>query len=256
MRNKSKVIEGFTLLELLVVIAIIASIAALLLPVLRSAKAKAQRTVCVNGLHQIGLGVRMYSDDSGDVSPSRGSAGVTWTNIESLYAGYKALMKNYVGLKGTSSPQDKLFACSADVFNIGELLDDTAHRLEYVRKSMHDSPAFDYSSYAFNGGDNIARQAGEMSLMLPGLTNVRLSSVRHPDRTILLAEVSALMPYSWHAPSSHGVSYNNGLVYNDSRNVVSFVDGHVSYIKMFCTYRVPACLTNPPPGYDYQWTPD
>jgi prepilin-type N-terminal cleavage/methylation domain-containing protein len=252
MRNDSKVTEGFTLIELLVVIAILAILAALLLPVLSSAKAKSRRTVCVNDLHQISLGVRMYSDDSSDASPSSGSAGVTLANVETLYSGYKALMKNYVGLKGASSPQDKLFACPADVFNVGELLNDRAHALQFVKASMHDSPAFDYSSYAFNGGDNLTRH----SLTLPGLTGVKLSSVNHPARTILLAEVPALLPYSWHDPSSHGVAYNKGLNYRDSKNVVSFVDGHVSYLKMYCTDRIAACLTNPPAGYDYQWSPD
>jgi prepilin-type N-terminal cleavage/methylation domain-containing protein len=70
MRNDSKVNEGFTLIELLVVIAILAILIALLLPVLSGAKAKAQRTVCGTDLRQISLGVRMYSDDSRDTSPS------------------------------------------------------------------------------------------------------------------------------------------------------------------------------------------
>ena len=38
-----------------------------------------------------------------------------------------ALMKNYVGLNGASPPQDKLFACPADIFNPGELVGDLAH---------------------------------------------------------------------------------------------------------------------------------
>jgi prepilin-type N-terminal cleavage/methylation domain-containing protein len=204
MRKNSEVTEGFTLIELLVVIVIIAILIALLLPVL-SAKAKAQRTVCGNDLHQISLGVRMYSDDSRDASPSPGSAGVTLTNIESLYSGYKALMKDYLGLKGASSPQDKLFACPADVLNVGELLNDSAHRLQFIKKSFHDSPVFDYSSYTFNGGDNetrkITNESQTANITLPGLTGVKLSSVRHPGRTILLAEIPALNPYSWHAPS-------------------------------------------------------
>lgn len=62
--------KGFTLIELLVVVAVIAILAALLFPVLSSAKEQARQKKCTSNLKQLATGCRMYADDHCGRSPN------------------------------------------------------------------------------------------------------------------------------------------------------------------------------------------
>jgi prepilin-type N-terminal cleavage/methylation domain-containing protein len=253
MSTSGKPAKGFTLLELLAVVAVIAILAALLLPVLSRVKAHGKRTICLSNLQQIAKGVQMYAADFNEILfPIVNSSEPFWNPVAVYeWTAYDPLMRSYVGLKGAPSPQDKLFGCPADTFHYWG----TNGAYVLVPQGQHLQPYATFSSYAFNAGNAVFRTKQPFAGMFPGIMGSKLSSMATPAKTVLVEEFPAPDGYSWHQPLPRGE-----VRYNNAPNVLSFADGHVSYVKMYCGSNNPSqrfqapFVFDPPAGYDYRWS--
>ncbi len=199
---------AFTLIELLVVIAIIAILAAMLLPALAAAKAKAWQIQCISQQKQLGVGFNLCLGDRNDMYPpacdQTGSGELPWENYLNRYIGGHSsdeeLIQNYLDIEETP----KALVCPAD-------------RESKVYWMGGDDPYFGFKSYAMNGvgavqGDNADYQrkpvnglpdlsaAGKHGVGIywrdllnpnsPSFDQIGFKSsvVRDPAGTILLAE--------------------------------------------------------------------
>ena len=224
--------NGFTLIELMVVVAIIAVLAGVVLPVFSATKRRAARANCIHNLQQINMAVLMYADEHRDVLPS---LPVPNPFSNGVYFFYKELVKDYLGLKRASSPEDRVFACPAD--------QPSAFVPQISAMALND-----YSRYLFNGGNVLSNG-------FPGLAGRRVKEISETARTLLVAEHPSFVGYSWHRPQSRDVVLANGWhVYNNAMNEVSFVDGHVTFIPMYNNGVGLSAEYDPIAGYEYRWS--
>jgi len=110
--------RGFTLIELLVVIAIIAILAAMLLPALASAKARAQRIQCTSQMKQLGVSFMMFTGDNTEIYPEAGfdcgGKQVTWDTLLLSYMGCKTDPDNFTGGAWYADECPKIELCPGD----------------------------------------------------------------------------------------------------------------------------------------------
>ena len=197
---------GFTLIELLVVIAIVATLASLLLPALGRAKSRARSIQCLGQLRQIGLAVRMYSDDNDDELPR---------------SQHSAFAHGQV-------PWGRALAA-----NLGS----TPSAWTNLLRDVYHCPS-DRRSLAWSYGMNVYFELGpDDDYVGKPATWRRAGQVPHPATTVALAENNTtadhLMAHFWVTPldASDVPKRRHGTGSN-----YSFVDGHAAARRLDETF--------------------
>jgi type II secretory pathway pseudopilin PulG len=218
--------SGFTLTDLIVALALVSLVCAVVISQGTALKNKSRLARCTANVQQVNRAVLNFCNDHNQTLPT-----VTPDDQKSLWWWYKEQVKQYVGLRGASSPADTIFACPED-------------RGYSDPKPFCMSARFDYASYVFNG---VTIES------MPNIAGWQLSSIKKPRRTLLVMEWTAHAPLSWHRSKT---AKRNMPFYTDAESVVGYVDGHVSLTKIYYDGYNAAYTQDPIEGYEYQYSGD
>jgi len=201
------------MIELLVVIAIIAILAAILMPVLATARKSSYKATCASNLMQIHRAIMMYTTENSDCYPNTGDV-LLWQGRRWRWplAPYTAFTAKYnpndpAGPGQITKTKSTIFACPTDPTDA----------------SKWDKTSYVYSASFFHSPeqiDSIKDISGLFTASLPCIS-VNTGMVAFPSQKAMVAD--------WLA--SHSGDYKEGMwSWTGTRNYL-FADGHVKYIR-------------------------